>query len=571
LHYLFVHLSEHFLPIPKLHTTENHIIMKLFIRIATAITLFTCLAHSSRLYAQDAMLIDTDGSVGFKGPLRVDNGHFVANHKHGVISWGDSSKGNLYFRTLANKGVIAPYNDLMTIEGNGNVGIGIGNRPLLNKLQVGGNLHLDGHSIYLRDNPKEYADLIRWIPAADKMGMGGWNGVILGYTHQLPQDSITPVLTIDGSGQVGIGTDAPRAPFELASMIDNKIGMIFGRLNEGNRPQDGAGTYLGVRGGSTAPGKLCYSLEHSFYGKVNSAVHFYRGLTEYGGYIIITTNNNSEKMRIEADGNVGIGTPSPRARLDVNGRAAQPKHSFGFLRDSDKPASGWHGGDVRYVSIIASGDIATDDHFIAYSDKRIKKDFTLSNPVNDLATLNRLKVTDYKYIDMLSHGGDLTKGFIAQEVEEVFPQAVTKGTDFVPDIFAKPGKIEAKDNSVIFTMSKPHQLANGNKIKLYTKTGEEQKQVTILNANSFSIEGAKENYKDVFIFGKEVSDFRMIDYDRLFTLNVSATQQLSREIEALRAENEELKRTNAAILKNMEARLQTLEGKGKPEEKVARK
>ena len=38
-----------------------------------------------------------------------------------------------------------------------------------------------------------------------------------------------------------------------------------------------------------------------------------------GEFLTFNTNDNSEKMRINANGNVGIGTPNPDEKLTVNG------------------------------------------------------------------------------------------------------------------------------------------------------------------------------------------------------------------------------------------------------------
>ena len=39
----------------------------------------------------------------------------------------------------------------------------------------------------------------------------------------------------------------------------------------------------------------------------------------------------------------------------------------------------------------------------------------------------------------------------------------------------------------------------------------------------------------VFVFGKKVDDFHVVDYDQLFSMNIGATQQLAAENENLRA------------------------------------
>jgi len=65
---------------------------------------------------------------------------------------------------------------------------------------------------------------------------------------------------------------------------------------------------------------------------------------------------------------------------------------------------------------------------------------------------------------------------------------------------------------------------------------------------------------NVFVYGREVKDFRSVDYEAIAMLNVSATQELARKVEAQQAElsklQEKLDRTLAAqetLLKHLAA------------------
>ncbi len=52
---------------------------------------------------------------------------------------------------------------------------------------------------------------------------------------------------------------------------------------------------------------------------------------------------------------------------------------------------------------------------------------------------------------------------------------------------------------------------------------------------------------EIFVYGREVKDFRTVDYEGVSMLNVSATQELARRVEALATENAELKARLASL------------------------
>ena len=120
-------------------------------------------------------------------------------------------------------------------------------------------------------------------------------------------------------GSVGIGTLYPRSALDVAKYISGEtLGAIFGRLSEGDG--EGSGTFVGVKGygTSTVDGKS-FSIIHNFYGLTNSSINFFRGGDRTGGFISFATGTNVERLRIDNNGNVGIGTSSPARNLDVNG------------------------------------------------------------------------------------------------------------------------------------------------------------------------------------------------------------------------------------------------------------
>ena len=212
------------------------------------------------------------------------------------------------------------------------------------------------------------------------------------------------------------------------------------------------------------------------------------------------------------------------------------------------------------ASYTSPFSLETDGYIKPYgvyviSDRRVKKDFTPSNPVNDLALLQRLSVTDYKYKDVITKGDVWKKGFIAQQVAEVVPEAVSKGgTDVIPDIYALAKNARLEASTLYLTMEQAHGLKPGDKVRLMGDDQQEDLLVqTTPSATTFTV--GNWTYKapeKVFVYGREVTDFHSVDYDRLFTLNISATQELARRVEALEKENADYKAENAELRRLIE-------------------
>ncbi len=121
---------------------------------------------------------------------------------------------------------------------------------------------------------------------------------------------------------LSVGDSTPRAYLDVAKQAQaGDLTSALGRLSEGD--YSGDGTYLGVRAyatqGDWSVGIKSFSLEHRFYGQLNSSIDFYRGGNTTGGHIRFTTSNGTERMRIDNQGRVGIGTDSAAHKLEVNG------------------------------------------------------------------------------------------------------------------------------------------------------------------------------------------------------------------------------------------------------------
>ena len=167
-----------------------------------------------------------------------------------------------------------------------------------------------------------------------------------------------------------------------------------------------------------------------------------------------------------------------------------------------------------------------------FSDERIKKDISVSDSTKDLETISKIEISDYTHIDQVKGGQE--KKVIAQQVEEHYPLAVKQGTDCIPDIF-KPGTIEEGVIDFVF------DCEVGDKIKIMRNQASSE-VVKVLEIKEDGIKVDSNFEGEVFVYGKEVNDYKTVDYDALSMLNISATQELYKIIKELKEEIEELKK-----------------------------
>jgi hypothetical protein len=264
-------------------------------------------------------------------------------------------------------------------------------------------------------------------------------------------------------------------------------------------------------------------------------------IREYKGGLYFYTKQDgslSDKMILSQEGNLRL-----NGTLKVDGDDMQGFASYAYyaLKDGDT-YTGYSTNDATY-SIAAEGRIRASE-FNAISDKRVKTNLKSSNAKKDLKTLNQINVTDFKYIDEVAYHGKVKKGFIAQQVESVFPEAVNRSSNFIPSIYAN-ADVELVKNKAVISLSKSHSLKVGDKVKLIAPEGIVEKEVISVASDAFTISAEGIQSGKLFVYGHKVDDFRAVDYDRIFTLAVSAVQELSRKVEALEKENHKLKTYNA--------------------------
>ena len=493
-------------------------------------------------------------------------------------------QGNGYFSGNVGIGTTTPANGLEvagTAQFDGYVGIGTATPAAPLHVSSSGfpSALVDGSSVYgtwnvLRNTS---AGGTNWQFIATGSGNGEGPGKLLFNCGLAPTAVSANILTLQPNGNVGIGTTGPTAPLQVQGNGPDGSGVILGIQTTGG--VNGTGLYglSLVPGGNGVIGEANFSTNN---GSFPVGVAGTSSATNGVGVYAKTSATNGPTMAVYAlnaspqgyagyfqgngyfSGNVGIGTSTPgKAALEVDGAATYfLPGGQGFNAASGGVAP--YGSQSVSLSIYAAGGMASAD-FFAFSDERIKHIHGRSDAARDLATLMGIEVTDYSFIDTAARGTGAQKKVIAQQVEKIYPQAVRQSTDVVPDIYQQA---TVRDGWV--QLATP--LKVGERVKLVSGKEQGVYEVTAVRDGAFRTTFNPAS-ATVFVYGREVNDFRTVDYDAIAMLNVSATQELARKVEAQSAELARLQSQLAQALTekdlllrhfaNLEARDQALDAR----------
>jgi uncharacterized protein YqkB len=195
-------------------------------------------------------------------------------------------------------------------------------------------------------------------------------------------------MSIDGSGNVGIGTTEP--PYALS--VVRSTG-------------DWIGTYKNYGSGA-------FGLQIDLSGSTGST----------NGFVIGAYSQTGTGFFLKNDGNAGIGTTSPLSKLNI----------MGTVRINSASAP-----DANYYLQLenSSSQKAKANAWDTYSDSRIKTNRQpIINAIDKINLLNPIYYNQHdSYVenDLLNidyNNSYKSLGFIAQEVYEVIPEAVNMGT-----------------------------------------------------------------------------------------------------------------------------------------------
>ena len=343
------------------------------------------------------------------------------------------------------------------------------------------------------------------------------------------------ILTMVSNGNVGIGETSPGEKLEIKEG-NIKITQHFT-----------ADTIRSMMWGNEFHGRTLYVAGETWGGNTSDR-HLYIGYTE-DSTINNSSYTNGAIITVRADSRVGIGTTSPVCPLDVKGEIYQSISYRAYLNSSATTGAGsGHAGDL--ITIKAQGEIWSEGSFLSTSDKRIKKNIVEVNDDLALQKVRDISCCWYNYKDNVLRVNGRVLGFIAQQVNEHLPEAVSIQTGYIPN---EMKNLEDISWNGVEMSSESLSDVSGVKYRFYVSndiSGNDEviKEIAGNINNTFTFD---QSWNNVFCYGKKVDDFHTLDKQKLFALNFSATQELDRKVIALEEENKTLKVRLEALEKRL--------------------
>ena len=259
--------------------------------------------------------------------------NITTGSKNTIIGSFDGNEGGLDIRTANNYIVLSDGdgNPRQVIDSSGNVGIGITNTSdywgQADNLVVGGT---GNNGITVKSSTSGNGRLVFTDTASSTAGLNDGGMIYYDHTSEAMgfQTDGDLAMTIDSSQNIGIGTTSPSRKVAIFDSVDGynlelsqtgaynsglQSGIVFtGKYNTGNNVTNLAS----IRGGKENTTNWDFGGNLRFYTRTNGGV-------------------DTERLRINSSGNVGIGTSSPSSTLHIKGGSTTTQSTFSnFISNS---------------------------------------------------------------------------------------------------------------------------------------------------------------------------------------------------------------------------------------------
>jgi len=376
-------------------------------------------------------------------------------------------------------------------------------------------------------------------------------------------------LYVAGLGNVGIATANP----------SQKLHVIGNILSSGTI-ECGVQMYGTV---SDSPGAPSFS----FSGDTDT------GMFRAGGNVLCFATGGTEKVRIDGSGNVGIGATPTRAQLEVIGSNGSTTLTYYALTGTgvSGPLT-----QTNPYGIYTNSRIAASQ-FNATSDVRIKKNIRDIVDSSALDTFRLLEPKIYNYIDEVQRGTSNVYGFIAQDVSNIMPYAVTLSTSEIPNIlevanvsqsnvltFINFNTSNLESNTVIqiidingnkhditlveliddhtirvaedvskWSKSVDNDITETITVDEYEALADKTGYVAVEDTDTYTKTTSVRISEQIFVYGQNINDFHHLNKDSIWTVATAALQEVDRQQQADKVRIAQLESQLAAVLARLDA------------------
>jgi hypothetical protein len=193
-----------------------------------------------------------------------------------------------------------------------------------------------------------------------------------------------------------------------------------------------------------------------------------------------------------------------------------------------------HSNGINVTDTVYSTHDFYSPAFNVTSDSNLKRNITLCDPSSNVNILNSINTYDYyMYTNPLAP----IKGFVAQQVEAVFPQCIKKTFGFIPSSITS---VFVTKDGIIVKDILPFEISVGERIKVDSLGRESDFIVYKIMDNKIYVSGDSTCMGvKVSVMGK-IGIILTIDTNQILALSVSTINDLCSRMQKLEARIEEL-------------------------------
>jgi hypothetical protein len=340
----------------------------------------------------------------------------------------------------------------------------------------------------------------------------------------------------DKQSRVGVGTTTPLGLFS----VYRKPQLI---LSSYTSPQNLVDQYLMyVSGGTITNQKGGTSIQAPHIALEAPDVYSPTGATAKGGKIMIRgglneSNGAARHGLIEFyTGMTGATTPVVTIG-NPSYNTAKTQTYFGLNMNYMSTAT----NTISSYAIYAEGAVVSTSSFISTSDERIKKNILPVETDKALELARKIRVCEYEMRDYADPGRKI--GVIAQQVREVFPEAVSQGdAKWVANINTRVYRVIHDQGMCMIQLEAPAECVG--RMRMVNSQGEwvEVEVLRQMAPDVYHIDVMLDGGKKWLVYGTKEENILMVDKPAIGMVTLAAVQELASTVDRLTEENGLLKK-----------------------------